>query len=38
MSARESRNPESVVKDIRRHTRRKYTAEEKIRCTERDLS
>jgi len=31
MSARESRNPESVVKEIRRNTRRKYSAEEKIR-------
>jgi len=27
MSARESRSPESVVKDIRRNTRRKYSAE-----------
>jgi transposase len=31
MSARESRSAESVVKDIRRNTRRKYTSEEKIR-------
>lgn len=31
MSAKESRSPESVVKEIRRNTRRKYTAEEKIR-------
>ena len=31
MSAKESRRPESVVKEVRRNTRRKYTAEEKIR-------
>lgn len=31
MSAKESRSPESVVKEIRRNTRRKYSAEEKIR-------
>ena len=31
MSAKESRSPESVVRDIRRNTRRKYSAEEKIR-------
>jgi transposase len=31
MSARDSRSPESVVKDIRRNTRRKFSAEEKIR-------
>jgi transposase len=31
MSARESQSPESVVREIRRNTRRKYTAEEKIR-------
>jgi transposase len=31
MSAKESRSPESVVKDIRRNTRRKFSAEEKIR-------
>jgi hypothetical protein len=31
MSARGSQSPESVVKEIRRNTRRKYTSEEKIR-------
>ena len=31
MSARSSQSPESVVKEIRRNTRRKYTSEEKIR-------
>jgi len=31
MNARGSQSPESVVKEIRRHTRRKYSAEEKIR-------
>jgi len=31
MSARENQSPESVVREIRRNTRRKYTAEEKIR-------
>jgi transposase len=31
MSARESQSPESVVRDIRRNTRRKFSAEEKIR-------
>jgi transposase len=31
MIAKESQSPESVVRDIRRNTRRKYTAEEKIR-------
>ena len=31
MSARGNQSPESVVKDIRRNTRRKYTSEEKIR-------
>ena len=31
MSAKESRSPESVVKEIRRNTRRKFSAEEKIR-------
>ena len=31
MNARVNQSPESVVRDIRRHTRRKYSAEEKIR-------
>jgi len=31
MRAKQSQNPEAVVKDIRRQTRRKFTAEEKIR-------
>lgn len=31
MSARDNRSPESVVKEIRRNTRRKFSAEEKIR-------
>ncbi|MFH1311617.1 MAG: transposase [Candidatus Eisenbacteria bacterium] len=31
MSAKQNQSPESVVRDIRRNTRRKYTAEEKIR-------
>ena len=31
MSARDSQSPESMVKEIRRNTRRKYSAEEKIR-------
>ncbi len=31
MNARQSQSPESVVRDIRRNTRRKYSAEEKIR-------
>jgi transposase len=31
MCARESQSPESVVRDIRRKTRRKFSAEEKIR-------
>jgi transposase len=31
MSARQSQSPESVVKEIRRNTRRKFSAEEKIR-------
>ena len=31
MSARQNQSPESVVKEIRRNTRRKYTSEEKIR-------
>jgi transposase len=31
MSARGSQSPESVVREIRRNTRRKYTSEEKIR-------
>lgn len=31
MNAKQSRAPESVVRDIRRNTRRKYSAEEKIR-------
>jgi len=31
MSIRDSRSAESVVKDIRRNSRRKYSAEEKIR-------
>jgi len=31
MNARRSQDPESVVRDIRRNTRRKYSTEEKIR-------
>ncbi len=31
MNARRSQNPESVVRDIRRNTRRKFSSEEKIR-------
>jgi transposase len=31
MHAKQSQSPESVVKDIRRQTRRKFTSEEKIR-------
>ena len=31
MNARQSQSPESVVREIRRNTRRKYTSEEKIR-------
>ena len=31
MSGRKHRSPESVVKEIRRNTRRKFSAEEKIR-------
>ncbi len=31
MSEKSSRNPESVVREIRRKTRRKYSSEEKIR-------
>ncbi len=31
MSARGNQSPESVVREIRRNTRRKYTSEEKIR-------
>ena len=31
MNARENQSPESVVKEIRRNTRRQYTSEEKIR-------
>ena len=31
MSARTNQSPESVVREIRRNTRRKYSAEEKIR-------
>jgi len=31
MSARQNRNPDSIVREIRRNTRRKYSAEEKIR-------
>jgi transposase len=31
MSAKQSPGPEAVVKEIRRQTRRKFTAEEKIR-------
>ena len=31
MSAKQNPSPEAVVKDIRRQTRRKFTAEEKIR-------
>ena len=31
MSAKQNQSPESVVRDIRRNTRRKFSAEEKIR-------
>ena len=31
MSAKEKQSPESVVREIRRQTRRKFSAEEKIR-------
>ena len=31
MNARRSQDPESIVRDIRRNTRRKYSTEEKIR-------
>ena len=31
MNAKHGQNPEAVVKEIRRQTRRKFTAEEKIR-------
>ncbi len=31
MNARRNQSPESVVRDIRRNTRRKYSSEEKIR-------
>ena len=31
MSDRDNRSPEAVVREIRRNTRRKYSAEEKIR-------
>ena len=31
MNARNNQSPESVVRDIRRNTRRKYSTEEKIR-------
>jgi transposase len=31
MSGKQRQSPESVVKEIRRQTRRKFTAEEKIR-------
>jgi len=31
MNAKQNRNPESVVREIRRKTRRQYSAEEKIR-------
>ena len=31
MNARTNQSPESVVRDIRRNTRRKYSTEEKIR-------
>jgi len=31
MSARQNQSPESVVKEIRRNTRRKFSSEEKIR-------
>jgi len=31
MSARQNQDPESIVRDIRRKTRRKFTSEEKIR-------
>jgi len=31
MNAKQNQSPESVVRDIRRNTRRKYSSEEKIR-------
>ena len=31
MNARQNQDPESIVRDIRRKTRRKFTSEEKIR-------
>ncbi len=31
MSGKQGQSPEAVVKEIRRQTRRKFTAEEKIR-------
>jgi len=31
MSVRQNQSPESVMKEIRRNTRREYTSEEKIR-------
>ena len=31
MNAKQGQSPESVVKEIRRQTRRKFTAEEKVR-------
>jgi len=31
MSGKQSQNPEAVVKEIRRQTRRRFTSEEKIR-------
>ena len=37
MNARQNRDSESVVRDIRRNTRRKYSSEEKIRIVLEDL-
>jgi len=31
MSARQNQDPKSIVRDIRRNTRRKFSSEEKIR-------
>ena len=37
MNTRESQSPESVVRDIRRNTRRKFSSEEKIRIVLEEL-
>lgn len=37
MSAKQNQSPESVVREIRRNTRRKYTAEEKSSIALRSL-